>query len=151
MANKKLSNDKFDSEDEHFFVMKGRRWRKTDPNIPEGLASELVKALMSARRDVKKAKASEDASLIRLVRSRVQNAKVALGERGHPWWEAQTADTRQIRLEAAFRSLSSIRQSDSPDSAVSPADLAKIIGGEDWADYVEEAKAVAAAMERNSI
>jgi len=37
-------------------------------------------------------------------RARVHTAKVALGERGTPWWE-QTADERQARWEAGLGSL----------------------------------------------
>ncbi|WP_433222922.1 hypothetical protein ACQP00_24780 [Dactylosporangium sp. CS-047395] len=84
------------TEDGRYVVIKGRRWRATDPAIPEDVAAELRKVLMSARRDVGRAKrAGEDTAP---ARARVQAAKEALGERGTPWWE-QTLDERRKRWE----------------------------------------------------
>ncbi|SLM02195.1 MULTISPECIES: hypothetical protein [unclassified Actinoplanes] len=81
---------------DHYVVIKGRRWRATDPAIPEEVAAELRKALMAARRDVGTAlRAGEDPAP---ARARVHAAKVALGERGTPWWE-QTLDERRQRWE----------------------------------------------------
>lgn len=84
------------TEDGHFVVISGRRWRATDPEIPEDVAAVLRKALMAARRDVGRALRSggDPAS----ARARVGIAKVALGERGTPWWE-QTAEQRRRRWE----------------------------------------------------
>lgn len=82
--------------DGHYVVIDGRRWRATDPAIPEDVAAELRRVLMAARRDVGRAKrAGEDTAP---ARARVQAAKVALGERGTPWWE-QTLDERRQRWE----------------------------------------------------
>ncbi|WP_258934323.1 hypothetical protein [Nesterenkonia pannonica] len=41
------------TEDGRHIVVDGRRWRASDPSIPEKLRSELVKELMAARRLVK--------------------------------------------------------------------------------------------------
>ena len=60
--------------DGRYIVVDGRRWRATDPSIPEALAAELRSELMAARRAV--GAREPDA------RARVQDAKVALGERG---------------------------------------------------------------------
>ncbi|XVU29590.1 hypothetical protein ACQPZJ_21685 [Actinoplanes sp. CA-054009] len=90
------------TDDGRFLVINGRRWRATDPAIPEGEAAALRKALMAARRDVGKAlRAGEDPAS---ARARVQIAKVALGERGTPWWE-QTLDERRQRWERGLRDL----------------------------------------------
>ncbi len=59
------------TDDGRYIVVNGRRWRATDPLIPDE----------------------------RRVRDGVQAAKVALGERGTPWWE-QTEDERRGRWEA---------------------------------------------------
>ena len=42
---------------------------------------------MQARRDIATAHRTKDASLESDARRRVHQAKVALGERGTPWWE----------------------------------------------------------------
>jgi hypothetical protein len=68
-------------------LIDGRRWRATDPNIPEERRQQLVDELMSARRDVGRAKRACDAEAEREARARVHQCKVALGERGAKWWE----------------------------------------------------------------
>lgn len=87
------------TEDERWIVIDGRRWRATDPLIPEDVAAELRKALMSARRAVGAALRAGDPVAERAARDRVQAAKVALGERGTPWWE-QTDEERRARWES---------------------------------------------------
>ena len=70
--------------DGHHIVVNGRTWRATDPCIPEKFREELVRELMSARGAVK----SKDEH----ARERVQDAKVALGERGPVWWKDGAPD-----------------------------------------------------------
>ena len=84
------------TEDGHFVVIDGRRWRATDPLIPEERRLELQSVLMAWRRDVRRTKGTSDE---RRSRDGVQAAKVALGERGTPWWE-QTGDERRTRWES---------------------------------------------------
>lgn len=79
--------------DGHHVVINGRKWRATDPLIPEDRRSELQSILMAWRRDVKRTKGAPES------RAGVQAAKVALGERGTPWWE-QSDDERRARWEA---------------------------------------------------
>ena len=84
------------TEDGRYVVIDGRRWRATDPLIPDERRSELQKALMAWRREVRRARGTDDEPR---VRAGVQAAKVALGERGVPWWE-QTEEERRARWEA---------------------------------------------------
>ncbi|MDT8911981.1 hypothetical protein [Amycolatopsis sp. PS_44_ISF1] len=81
--------------DGHFIVIRGRRWRATDPEIPEEAAARLRSLLMHARRDVGAALRHEDSEAERDARARVHAAKLALGERGTPWWEQSSAERRQ--------------------------------------------------------
>ncbi len=90
------------TEDGHFVVISGRRWRATDPAIPEDVAAVLRRALMAARRDVGTALRNDRDPVP--ARARVQQAKVALGERGVPWWE-QTLEQRRERWERGLREL----------------------------------------------
>ncbi|WP_375489601.1 hypothetical protein [uncultured Jatrophihabitans sp.] len=78
------------TEDGRYIVVDGRRWRATDPAIPEERAAELRKNLMAWRREVGKTSGAAR----RRARDGVQAAKVALGERGTPWWEQSDADRR---------------------------------------------------------
>jgi hypothetical protein len=84
------------TDDGHYLLIKGRRWRATDPEIPEQRRAELTRILMAWRREVRRTKgtAGEPAA-----RAGVHAAKTALGERGQPpWWE-QTAVERQARWQ----------------------------------------------------
>jgi len=66
-------------------VIKGRRWRATDPAIADERREELTRVLMAWRREVRRTHGTADESA---ARAGVQAAKVALGERGQPpWWE----------------------------------------------------------------
>jgi hypothetical protein len=84
--------------DGHYVVIDGRRWRATDPAIPEERRVQLTRILMAWRREVRRTKGTAGEPV---ARAGVQAAKVALGERGSPpWWE-QTDDERQARWQAA--------------------------------------------------
>ncbi|MFD4543067.1 hypothetical protein [Streptomyces bauhiniae] len=87
--------------DGHFVVINGRRWRATDPDVPEEVAARLRRHLMAGRRGVRDAK---DGAAERAARGRVQGAKVALGERGTPWWEA-SGEERRRRWEEGLAQL----------------------------------------------
>ena len=82
--------------DGHYVVIDGRRWRATDPAIPDERRSELQRVLMAWRREVRRTRGTDGE---RTARDGVQAAKVALGERGTPWWE-QTDAERRARWEA---------------------------------------------------
>ena len=91
--------------DGRYVVVNGRRWRATDPSLPEPLSTELRHALMSARRAVGAARRAGDDDAERVARDAVHDAKVALGERGHPWWEPPDDDASRLRAEATERTL----------------------------------------------
>lgn len=79
------------TEDGRYVVLDGRRWRATDPAIPEARRAELTRALMAWRREVRRTKGTDAEAASR---AGVQAAKVALGERGTPWWEQTDAERR---------------------------------------------------------
>ncbi|MBN7808475.1 hypothetical protein JZX86_24385 [Agrobacterium rosae] len=70
--------------DGRYFVVRGRLWRRSNPELDEITRAALVRELMAARRAVRDAKASSPA--MAEARKRVDAAKVALGERGPVWW-----------------------------------------------------------------
>ena len=128
------------TDDGRYIVVEGRRWRATDPSIPGGLRTELVGELMSARRAVQSASTEFETAA---ARRRVHDAKVALGERGAPWWEEPDEPARRARIAAATRAM--LRKRD-PDATVCPSDVARIIGGEDWRGSMDDVRAVAAEL-----
>ncbi|CAM3999012.1 hypothetical protein GCM10009799_17170 [Nocardiopsis rhodophaea] len=92
------------SDDDRFIVVAGRRWRASDPLLPEPVRDRLVRHLMAARRAVAAARRAGDPVGERAARDRVQQAKEGLGERGTPWWELTPAQ-RRTRWEAALTAL----------------------------------------------
>lgn len=74
-----------DTPDGRYFVVRGRLWRKSDPALDEETRARLVKELMAARRAVRQA--NDDQAALDQARARVDEAKIALGERGQVWWD----------------------------------------------------------------
>lgn len=83
---KRTSRQPSTTADGRYIMIDGRRWRASDPELPEARRRELVRELMSARSAVGRAKRRRDADAERAARERVHAAKVALGERGPKWW-----------------------------------------------------------------
>jgi hypothetical protein len=80
------------TDDGHYVVIDGRRWRATDPAIPEARRAELTRILMAWRREVRRTKGTGEEAA---ARAGVNAAKIALGERGSPpWWEQSAAERR---------------------------------------------------------
>ncbi len=90
-----MSTEPERTEDGHHLVIDGRRWRASDPEIPAERREELVRLLMAWRREVRRVRGTDDEAR---ARAGVHAAKVALGERGTPWWE-QSAEERRARWE----------------------------------------------------
>lgn len=109
--------------DGRYVVVDGRRWRASDPAIPQTLRAELVAELMAARRAVR---AGGDVDAARM---RVGDAKVALGERGRAWWDPWDADAARERIGAAIRAL--LRSRD-PAATICPSEAARIACGVAW-------------------
>lgn len=92
------------STDSHTLI-KGRRWRRSDPALDETIRQHLVDELMDARRGVKGALRVDDTDVLAAARRRVNDAKVALGERGPRWWTDMSDDEVVERAEATVRAL----------------------------------------------
>jgi hypothetical protein len=124
-----------------YLVVGGRRWRATDPSIPEALRAELVHELMAARRAVRDA--GGDAEAVAAARRRVHDAKVALGERGAPWWEPMPDGARDERISATTRALLRHRAS---TSTICPSDVARAVASPDWRAAMDAVRRVGAGM-----
>ena len=129
------------SDDGRWIIVDGRRWRATDPALAEPFRKAMVDELMTARRAVVQAKRVADADAERCARDRVHIAKVALGERGAPWWESPSAVARTERLGAVTRTLARHR---APDRTICPSDVARAIGGDGWRSLLEPVREVRA-------
>lgn len=82
--------------DGRYIVVRGRLWRRADPSLSPETRDRLVKALMDARRAVKAALHAEDPIALKAARGKVDAAKIALGERGPPWWDGPDLNRRRV-------------------------------------------------------
>jgi len=76
--------------DGRYFVVRGRLWRLSNPDLDPQAREHLVKELMAARRAIRNARDAPE-TLAR-IRARVDAAKQALGERGPVWWSDGAPD-----------------------------------------------------------
>ena len=85
--------------DGRYFVVRGRLWRLSNPHLDPTIRDRLVHDLMDARRSVAQAKRNDDNAALADARSRVDTAKIALGERGPVWWDdgAPDLNRRMVR------------------------------------------------------
>jgi hypothetical protein len=95
--------------DGRYFVVRGRLWRLSNPELDPKVRDDLIKELMAARRAVRNAKGDPDA--LAGARARVDSAKRGLGERGPVWWTDGAPDynrrlVRNTPYAEWFRSLS---------------------------------------------
>ena len=84
--------------DGRYFVVKQQLWRCSNPTLPAAEREAFVTELMSARRAVKEAKRGDDAQALKSARARVNDAKVALGERGPVWWDDGSPDYNRFKV-----------------------------------------------------
>jgi hypothetical protein len=78
--------------DGRYFVVRGRLWRAADPALSPERRDTLVKTLMAARRAVGRARHDKDREALARAGQAVDEAKVALGERGPVWWTDDAPD-----------------------------------------------------------
>lgn len=89
--------------DGRYIVVRGRLWRASNPTLPPAAHARLVRTLMQARQDVRAAQRSNDSDALANARRAVHVAKVALGERGPPWWEDGAPDwTRHLAANTPY-------------------------------------------------
>jgi hypothetical protein len=87
--------------DGRYFVVRGRLWRRTNPNLPIERRETLRSELMAARRAVKAALDSGNSEQLAQARSAVDRAKIALGERGPVWWTDGAPDLNRHKVNTS--------------------------------------------------
>lgn len=108
MTSKTAKDDDQDpADDERWLIVKGRRWRRTDPSLPEQVAAALRSHLGRGRSAVRNGKRADDEAAVSAARKRVGLAKRGLGERGEYWWDRPEAD-RLAQAEDALRDLEAL-------------------------------------------
>ena len=95
------------TDDGRWLVVHGRRWRRTDPSLPEDVVAALTSHLGRGRSGVREAKKQEDDQAVAAARRRVDVAKHGLGERGPYWWDEPEVD-RLARADDALAQLDAL-------------------------------------------
>ena len=85
--------------DRRYFVVRGRLWRRANPDLAPERREMLIRELMAARRAVKAAMKSGIAGEVAAARKAVDAAKVGLGERGPVWWTDGTPDLNRHKVK----------------------------------------------------
>lgn len=73
----------------------------------------------------------------------MQDAKVALGERGHPWWEPPKDSATYERLTSTILALCRHR---GPGRTICPSDAARVVGADGWRDIMDDARHAAVEL-----
>ena len=85
--------------DRRYIVVRGRLWRAANPELPIERREQLVAELMDARRAVGRARRGGDTPAEAAARAAVDAAKIALGERGAPWWKDGAPDLNRRMIK----------------------------------------------------
>jgi hypothetical protein len=85
-----LSEQTTYTPDGRYIVVRGRLWRASNPDLPEGRRSDLVFDLMKARRAMRGTEAGSKQR--QAAKAAVEAAKQGLGERGPVWWSDGAPD-----------------------------------------------------------
>ncbi|MHC2998522.1 biopolymer transporter Tol [Microbacterium sp. HJ5] len=100
-----------ETDDDRWLVVHGRRWRRTDPRLPDDIVEALTSHLGRGRSAVRVGKKNEDPDAVAHARHRVNLAKHGLGERGEPWWDLGI-DARLARAHEALDQLDALDRAD---------------------------------------
>ena len=85
--------------DRRYFVVRGRLWRRANPDLAPERREMLIRELMAARRAVKLALKSANPAELTAARKAVDAAKVGLGERGPVWWTDGSPDLNRHKVK----------------------------------------------------
>lgn len=103
---------------------------------------------MRARRAVKAGLAADDDAAVAAARTAVHDAKIALGERGEPWWDEPSAEGLRDRSAATCRTLLRAR---APESTICPSDVARVVGGGRWRDQMDLVRTIVAGLATDGV
>lgn len=85
--------------DGRYFVVRGRLWRRANPDLSAQQRESLVRELMNSRGAVKAALRSGDSAQLALARKAVDAVKIGLGERGPVWWTDGAPDLNRHKVK----------------------------------------------------
>ena len=88
--------------DGRYFVVRGRLWRMTNPAIDPAERARLTAALMAGWRAKQAATRAGDGPARLAAMAAIDAAKVALGERGPPWWDGAPDYNRRMARDTPY-------------------------------------------------
>jgi hypothetical protein len=96
--------DKRDDEplrtpDGRYIIVRDRLWRASNPALTDHARQHLVNQLMDARRTIARARRAKDGDTEQRARAQVDQAKIALGERGPVWWSDGAPDFNRHKID----------------------------------------------------
>ncbi|KAK0666979.1 hypothetical protein QBC41DRAFT_396793 [Cercophora samala] len=89
------------TNDGHYIVVNGHKWRATDPMVPDDALAELKHFLAKGRSGARRQN-KHDPEKLQLSRKTTGLAKLGLGERGKPEWWNDTDKGRKERWKNAL-------------------------------------------------
>lgn len=95
------------TSDGHYIIVNGRKWRATDPAIPQTELEELRHFLALGRSGSRKSQTKTEDD-IKAARQYTGLAKLGLGERGQPVWWEDSLEGRKKRWSAALEQLKAL-------------------------------------------
>ncbi|KAK0736045.1 hypothetical protein B0T21DRAFT_173190 [Apiosordaria backusii] len=100
------------TDDGHYIIVNGRKWRATDPMAPSDVLAELKHFLAKGRSGARRQN-RDDSEKRQLSRKTTGLAKLGLGERGKPEWWNDTNEGRKQRWENTLTQLRELHPSSS--------------------------------------
>lgn len=90
--------------DGRYFVVRGRLWRVTNPALGADERMKWQRELMRARSALGRARRAGDDTARKAARRAIDEAKIALGERGPVWWTDGAPDyNRRMAVNTPYR------------------------------------------------
>lgn len=91
------------TKDGRYIVVRRRLWRKSNPNLSAETRQQLVNELMTQRRNKRRAIKLGDSKLHAETKHKINEVKIALGERGPVWWDDGQPDyTRKMLYSTPY-------------------------------------------------
>jgi hypothetical protein len=161
-AHPELAHDGHRTLDGRYFVVRGRLWRATKPDLDDEVRDKWIKALMAARRRLRRAN-SQDERVRQQARRDVQRAKVALGERGPVWWNDGAPDYgRRLVVNTPYAEwyeravlwqhlIERLLDSRASNGSICPSEVARASGAPNWRAHLDEVRHVARHLASRSL
>ena len=138
--------------DGRYLIVRGRLWRLANPHLAPAERTELIAALMAARRDVGRGRRRDDVRAVGEARTRVEGVKRALGERGPVWWKDGAPDyNRRLvhntpyqewfeRIQEFADKILTLLSGRADGASICPSEVARAVTPRAWRVHLEDVR-----------